>query len=158
MHDHKNTEMVFMISLKKKNTTTTINLSSQHQRALVVMTSKAAGKRILEWAASIPTIITNIKMQNFRNKNQVFMCSYPQPLSYRLKSSITTSSVRSCYSSLRASASQLRVRTRMATRCHLKLGGKLRGPIFQRTLPGSKPYLVRRSTLHSILSSSTKHW
>ncbi len=57
MHDHKNTEMVFMISLKKKNTTTTVNLSSQHQRDLVVMTRKAAGKRIQEWEAFIPTIM-----------------------------------------------------------------------------------------------------
>ena len=158
MHGHKNTEMVFMISLKKKNTKTTINLSNQHQRALVVMTSKAVGKRIQEWAASIPTIITNIKMWKFRNNYKVFMCSYPQPLSSRLKSSITTSSVKSCCSSLRASASQQRVKTRMATRCHQKLGGKLHGPIFQHTLPGSKPSLVRRSTLHSTLSSSTKHW
>lgn len=77
MHDHKNTEMVSMISLKKKNTKTTINLSNQHQRALVVMTSKAVGKRIQEWAASIPTIKTSIKMWKFRNNYKVFMCSYP---------------------------------------------------------------------------------
>ena len=118
MRDQKNMEMVYMISLKMLNTTTKI-LSSLQQRALVVMTNRAAGKSITlrAWAACIPAIRIFTKKLKFRSNYKVFMCLYPSLLLSRLKLSTMTSSVRSCYNSSRASASQLRAMIRMESRC-----------------------------------------
>lgn len=115
MLDHIDMQMGYKKSSKKLNMKMTIMLS--RVKASLVMTSRAVGMRIQEWAASIPTIRLHIKMLKIRRNHQVYVFLYPLPLLSRLKLSIMTSFARSCCSSLRASANQLMVRTIKASKC-----------------------------------------